>query len=274
MRLGLIAGNRLLPIILSRRMKEKNPEAQIIAVCFKGETLSAISRYVDKTYWIRAGELAKLCGIMEKENLGDWVMAGQISPLRIFNRRCWDKELTALADTIKDFRPHTVFSQIIKYLEKQGIKFLDSTFYLTNDMAQEGEMCGLSADEESKKDIDFGIKIISRYVDLDVGQVIVVKKRCVVALESLEGTNATIMRAGRLAGGGCAIFKFSKTNQDLRFDVPVVGVSTLKLLRRIEASACVLEAGKVIILEKPKFLTLAKQWNIPVIGLAPWREKL
>jgi DUF1009 family protein len=197
-------------------------------------------------------------------------MSGQISPWRIFKRGNWDKELYSLVARTKDLRPHSIFSEIIRYIEDEGITFLDSTAYLKECLADDGVMNNVNLGIDCKLDIDFGVKIISRFVELDVGQTIAVKERSVVALESLEGTDRTIMRAYRLAGKGCSILKFSKINQDLRFDVPVVGISTLKLLKHLDASSLVLEKGKVIILEKQNFLSLAKKWGIPVIG----REKI
>jgi len=193
-------------------------------------------------------------------------VAGQINPLRIFKRKGWDKKLISLVDSIQDFRPHTIFAEIIAYLEKTGITFLDSTFYLKDDLAEEGIMNKALGIDAISGDIDFGIKIISKFVDLDVGQTIAVKSKSVVALESLEGTDRAIRRAHCLAGKKCLVFKFSKNNQDLRFDVPVVGVSTLRLLKNIGASGLVLESGKVIIIEKEKFLYLAGKWKIPIVG--------
>lgn len=263
-KLGIIAGSRLLPVLLARKLKEN--KNQVVIVCFKGETLPFIRNYADKIYWIEAGHLGELRRIIKKESLSGWIMAGQISPLRIFKRNRWDDELTLLAGKIKDFRPHNIFLEIIRYLESEGVKFLDSTQYLKDSLADEGVMNGPAETDEFQRDIDFGVEIISRFVDLDVGQTIVVKERSVVALESLEGTNNAILRGARLAGCGCTVLKFSKSNQDLRFDVPVVGVSTLKLLRKVKAGACVLENKKVIILEKPKFLCLARKWRIPIIG--------
>lgn len=267
MKLGIIAGNRLLPIILARRIKQKNKNSKIIALCFKGETSQSIRKYVDKTYWINAGRLGDLKQVLGEENLEQCVMAGQINPLRIFRRSNWDEELISLMAETRDFRPHTIFKKIITYLEREGVTFLDSTLYLKEDLAEEGVMNGLNLDEEAKKDINFGIKVISRFVELDVGQIIVVKKGCVAALESLEGTDGTVKRAFKLAGGGCTVLKFSKINQDLRFDVPVVGISTLRLLRRIRAASLILEKEKVIILQKSKFLSLAKKWKIAVVGM-------
>jgi len=265
-RLGIIAGNRSLPLILTKRIKQTNRDCNLVAICFKGETSHSISRYVDKTYWIDVGKLGELKRILKEEGLRQCVMAGQINPLRIFRRKGWDDELTSLIKGICDFRPHTIFSEIIASLKKEGVIFLDMTLYLGEDLAEEGIMNGLVLSESSMKDIEFGLKIMSGFVELDVGQTVVVKGGGAVALESLEGTDRAIRRAYRLAGRGCTVLKFSKANQDLRFDVPVVGISTLKLLRSIKAANLVLEKNKVIILDKSAFLSLAKKWKISVVG--------
>jgi len=266
MKLGIIAGNRTLPILLAQRVQQLSKKHQVIVIGFNGETARCVSKYANKTYWVSVGDLGKLRRILAEERIKQCVVVGQINPLRIFKRKGWDSELVSLVDSIQDFRPHTIFSEIITYLEKTGIIFLDSTLYLKNDLAEDGIMNNAFASNTISKDIDFGVKMISKFVDLDVGQTIVVKSKSVVALESLEGTDKTIKRAYRLAGKNCMVFKFSKTNQDFRFDVPVVGLSTLKLLKFIGASGLVLESDKVIIIQKKKFLCLAKKWKILVIG--------
>ena len=270
MKLGILAGNRLLPIILAQSIKEKNQDCQIVAICFKGETSRQISKYVDRAHWVDMGALGKIKEIIKNEGIFEWIMAGQINPLAIFRRERWDKDLTALMDKSQDIRPHNVFVQIINYLEHEGVTFLDSTSYLRSSLAGDGVMNRLALEKNTEKDIEFGVGIISRFVELDVGQTIVVKARSTVALESLEGTDRTIMRGFRVAKEGCTILKFSRANQDLRFDVPVVGISTLKLLKRIGAASLVLEKDRALILEKEKFISLAKKWNIPVVG----REKV
>lgn len=193
-------------------------------------------------------------------------MAGQINPLRIFNQKKWDQELKSLVKEAGDFRPHTIFCSIINYLKRQGVVFQELPIILKDDLAREGVMNGLHLSASLEKNVEFGLRVIPGFVELDIGQTIAVKHSSVVALEALEGTDKAIRRAGRLAGKDCVIFKFSKTKQDLRFDLPVVGVSTLKLLKKIKASGLVLEAGKVILLEKERFLSLAKLWSIPVLG--------
>ena len=267
MKLGIIAGNRLLPIILAKAIKQKNPQIELVAFCFYHETSVLIKKYADKTHWFSIGSLGSLRDAIKDEGLAECVMAGQITPLRIFNRKKWDNELIRLVEETKDMRPHTIFSGIISYLEQQGVKFIDSTAYLKESLALNGSMNELNYSSEIKEDIGFGVKMISRFVDLDIGQTIVVRNKSVVSVEALEGTDNTIKRGAHLAGYGCAVFKFSKLNQDLRFDVPVVGMHTLSLLRKIKASALVLEANKVLILEKVKFLELASKHRIPVIGV-------
>jgi len=267
-RLGIIAGNRLLPLILAQRIKENNKDCEVVAFCFKGQTSKQISKYVDKCHWFPVGSLSELRESIKEEGLRRCTMAGQINPLYIFRKEYWDQELTSLIDEAEDFRPHNIFDKIISYFEKVGVKFIDSTLYLKDDLALTGVMNNLPLTKAVTGDIDFGLDAISKFVELDVGQTVAVKSKAVVALESLEGTDRTIKRAFRLAGRGSVILKFSKANQDLRFDVPVVGISTLKLLKRIKAVALVLEEAKVIILEKQEFLFLAKKWNIPVVGRA------
>jgi len=266
MRIGIIAGNKYLPIILARRIKEKNKDTQIVAVCFKKQTSAGISKYVDKCHWINVGALGSLRDIVKNEGFSEWIMAGQINPLYIFKKKYWDDELKNLISKIGDFRPHAIFGGIINYLEKCDVSFLDYTFFLKQDLAAEGLMNGLELDYDLKKDIDFGVEVISKFAELDVGQTIGVKCSSVVGLEALEGTDNTIKRCYKLAGRGVTILKFCKAHQDLRFDVPVVGLSTLKLLKKIGAASLILEADKVIILDKSKFLSLAKKYNIAIVG--------
>jgi len=265
-KLGIVAGNRLLPLILAQRIKEKNKDCEIVAFCFKGQTSKHISKYVDKCHWFPVGLLSEIRKSIKRERLSQCLMAGQINPLYIFRKEYWDQELTSLIEEVEDFRPHNIFDKIIFYFEREGVKFLDSTLYLKDDLAFPGAMNNLPLAQTVTRDINFGLDAISKFVELDVGQTAGVKSGAVVALESLEGTDRTIKRAYKLAGNGCVILKFSKTNQDLRFDVPVVGISTLKLLKRIAAAALILEEEKVIILEKQEFLSLAEKWKIPVVG--------
>ncbi|MFH1771907.1 MAG: UDP-2,3-diacylglucosamine diphosphatase LpxI [Candidatus Omnitrophota bacterium] len=266
MKLGILAGNRLLPILLAKNIKEKDSSFELVAVCFKGETSKAIVRYVDRVRWVSPANLGQLRQAICVESLNKWIMAGQVNPLRIFNPKSFDEELSSLVNTISDFRPHNIFSEIIRYLERDGVKFLDSTLYMREFLAEGGVLNNAEIDDKISKDIDFGASLISRFVELDVGQTIVIKEKTAVALEGLEGTDRTIKRAFKIAGCGLTVLKFAKHNQDVRFDVPVVGMATLNLLRKIKAKAIVLEKDKVIILQKDEFLSSARKWGIAVVG--------
>ncbi|MFH1876669.1 MAG: UDP-2,3-diacylglucosamine diphosphatase LpxI [Candidatus Omnitrophota bacterium] len=266
MKLGIIAGNRNFPLVLAQNIKTHHKDIHVTAFCFKGETSRSISRYVDTTLWLGVGKLGDLRDAILAQGVTQCIMAGQISPWRIFDKRHWDRELLSLVDTVKDFRPHAIFGEIIHYLEARGITFLDSTTYLAEYLATGEFMNACALSRECQDDVNYGVGAISRFVELDVGQTIVVKKTSVVALEALEGTDNTIKRGASIAGGGCVVLKFSKKNQDVRFDVPVVGPSTVRLLGRIRAAALVLECGRVLILEKEQFLRHAQHHRIAVIG--------
>lgn len=265
MRLALIAGNRALPLHFSKLATKNNNDLEIVAICFKKEANPHIKKLVDKTYWIDVGELGRLIDILKKENIKNCVMLGQISPRRIFERRNWDRLMIELVKDV-DWRSHSIFSRIVSYLEKQGLTFLESTLYMSQYLAEEGVMNRVPLDKETREDVEFGFELILRYVELDVGQTMVVKNKAVVAFEALEGTDQTIKRAYNLAGIKCVVLKFSKKDQDLRFDVPIVGISTLSLLKKVKARALVVEAGRVIILDKEKFLDAAQKWDIAIIG--------
>lgn len=266
MKIGIIAGNNLFPLLFCQSAKKKDSSLEIIAICFYGETNSLISRFVRKTFWLHVGEIECLLAILQKEHIAKLVMAGQISPRRIFYRKRWDATMLRLAETVKDFRPHTLFSHMICFLEQKGIEFLDSTMYIKEYLATDGVMNNVGVPCEVTGDVEFGARLLSRFSELDVGQTIVVKRRTAIALEGFDGTDRTISRGCRLAGKGCTVLKFSKKDQDLRFDVPVVGRTTLNLLKRMKAAALVLEQGRVIILEKERFLAESNRWRIPIIG--------
>ena len=264
MKLALIAGNRNLPLLFSRCAKEK-ADVDIVGICFKGETDPRIVRLIDKVYWIEVGKLDELIDILKKEDIKDCVMVGQINPRRIFNRKKWDPLILNLIKE-SDFRPHSIFSKIISYLEEEGFRFLDSTLYMNKYLAHGGVMNRTILDQNDLRDIDLGLNVISKYVELDVGQTIVVKNGAVLALEAMEGTDRAIRRAYKIGGRQCVVLKFSKKHQDLRFDVPVVGLFTLALLKKIKAKALILEEKRVIILEKKLFLGLAEKWGIAILG--------
>ncbi|MBN2120756.1 MAG: UDP-2,3-diacylglucosamine diphosphatase LpxI [Candidatus Omnitrophica bacterium] len=267
-KLGLIAGNRNFPLLFSSKAKKKNPSLKIIAVAVKGETSSGLSRLVDKIYWVSIGRLQELIDIFLKEEIKTLVMAGQISPFRIFrDSSSWDGLMQKVVQACPDFRPHGIFTEIIKEIEKHGLKFISSITYLEEDLAKSGINNGVASDASLAKELDYVVSLVRKIVDLDIGQTVVFKDKAIVAVEALEGTDNTIKRAYGICGKGFTVIKLARKDQDLRFDVPVVGLNTIKLLGKLKAKVLVLEKDKTLILDKEKVLSLACKANIPIVGV-------
>ncbi|MCD6134042.1 MAG: UDP-2,3-diacylglucosamine diphosphatase LpxI [Candidatus Omnitrophica bacterium] len=268
MKLALIAGNRRLPLLFAAAAKKHNPKLELIIVAFKGETDPRLSRFSRKTYWFKVGCLEEIISVLKQERINEAVMIGQISPWRLFaSRRYWDRKMFEVYKEVDDFRSHSIFSRVIKEIEREGIKFISSASYLEDYLAEEGIGGREIISDKVKKDIEIGFNLGRQIVDFDVGQTLIVKNRAVVAVEALEGTDNAIKRAARICGEGFSMVKLSRHGHDVRFDLPVIGIDTIKLLARKKAAAVVLEAGKVIIIDKPKVLSLARRWGITVVGL-------
>jgi len=267
-KIGLIAGSRDLPLLFSSEAKKKNPGLEIIAVGIKGETSKKISSLADKVYWIFPGELKKITEVLVKEGVGTAVLAGQVSPYRIFRgRKNWDELMLKVSANTPDFRPHSIFTEIIKEIEKCGINFVNSTTYLEEFIVSSGVNNSITLSDSLEKEIEHALSFARRIADLDIGQVSVFKNKSVVAVEALEGTDNTIKRAYKICGSDFIVVKLAKENQDLRFDVPVVGLKTIKLLGKYKAKALVLEKGKSLLLDKPEVLSLADKFKISIIGV-------
>lgn len=267
MKLGLLAGNRRFPIWFSLKAKEKNPSLEIVAVGIRGETDSYLRKVVDRLYWVRVGELFRLIEIFKEEEIKKAVMVGQVSPFRIFrDRSSWDSLMREVLGRISDFRPHYVFPEIIKELEKNGLEFLSSLLYIEELLAKEGLNNNIKLECFREEEIDYYTDIARKIVDLDIGQTVIFKDKAIVAVEALEGTDATLRRGYRVCGRGFIVIKLCRKDQDLRFDVPVVGLKTINLLGRFKARALILQAGKTVILDRDKFLNYADRYGISVIG--------
>ncbi len=268
MKLGLLAGNRNFPLLCARQITYNHPEIELVVFAIKGETNPLIKKFCPKTIWVSAFGLQTIIDEFKKNQIDKAVMAGQISPIRIFkDKNKWDARLKKVVSGIEDFRPHSVFRAIIEEMAGEGIHFENSVAYLQDYLAKRGLNNSFAVQAESvKKDIELGVNIAEDLVNFDIGQTIVVKDKAIVAVEALEGTDRTMKRGFSLCGRGFTVVKFSRKNQDLRFDVPVVGLKTISVLGKLRAKALVLEAGRVLILDKEKFLKLADKFQISVFG--------
>lgn len=265
-KIGLIAGNRKFPIILAEAAKKNN--YYVAAVAIKGDTSSKLKKFVDKIYWLSLSEFSSIFKIFKSEGITKIVMAGQISPWRLFgNEIKKDPQLKKMLQDLKDKRADSIFSSIAKILEDSGLQLLDSTVFLQDYLPKKGTLTKREPDFEVWEDVYFGLGLAKKIAALDIGQSVAVKNKAIVAIEALEGTDRLIRRAGGIAGSLTTIVKVSKPNQDSRFDIPVVGMNTLKNLIRAKAACLAIEAGKTLFIDKEESIRLADKKGISIVAV-------
>ncbi|MBI4982368.1 MAG: UDP-2,3-diacylglucosamine diphosphatase LpxI [Candidatus Omnitrophica bacterium] len=265
-KIGLIAGNRKFPLLFAKEARKKN--YSIVAVAIKGDTSRQLKKLVDKIYWLGLGEYSRLFKIFKDEGITKVVMAGQISPRRLFSKEVnKDPELSNLLSSIKDKRADTIFGKIADKLKEHGLELLDSTIFITDYLPKKGVLTKRSPDQKILEDIDFGLHLAKAVGELDIGQTVAVKSKAIVAVEALEGTDNLIRRSGKISRGGVTIVKVSKHKQDMRFDVPVVGFNTIKNLIRAGAQCLAIEADKTLFIDKEKSLSLADKKGIVIVAV-------
>lgn len=263
-KLGLIAGNRKLPILFSEAAKKRN--YYIVAVAIKGETSYKLRKYADKIYWINLNEFSRLSEIFKNEAVTNLVMAGQISPHRLFSREVYkSQELKNLLASIRDKRADTIFGAIAEKLEMLGFQLLDSTTFIEELLPQKGTLTKREPTVGEWEDIHFGLDLARAIASLDIGQTVAVKHKAIVAVEALEGTDNLIRRAGNITGGGITVVKVSKPKQDKRFDIPVVGLNTIKNLIKANIACLAIEANKTIFIDKGPSVKLADRKGVSIV---------
>lgn len=263
--LGLIAGNGKFPFLFAR--EARNRRYTVIAAAIKGDTSFLLASFVDKIFWVGPGELTKLFSFFKQEGVRDVVMAGQVSPSNLFNDRlAIDEEFRKLFNALKDRKADTIFSAVADKLRHEGMELLDSTFLLSGYMAPKGTITKRGPSEEELSDIEFGHTIAKLMGGIDVGQTVVVKDKAIVAIEAMEGTDKTILRGGAIAQQNAVVVKMSKPQQDVRFDIPVVGPRTLETMVKAKASCLAVEAGKTLVIDLDRCIALANKHKICIVG--------
>jgi len=264
-KIGLIAGNGQFPLIFAQAaIKEGH---QVMAIAHKGETKPELERYVKEIQWIRVGQLGKLIKFFQKAGVKKVVLAGGIKKRRLFTEIFPDFKAISLLSRLKNKHDDVVLRAIAEELEKEGLKIYPSTLYAPSLLAPEGCLTKRVPTKEEKREIEFGWKIARDIGRLDIGQCVVVKRQIVVAVEAVEGTDETIRRGGKLAKEGAVVIKISKPQQDLRFDVPAVGVDTINTMQEVKASVLAIEAGKTLMFDREKMLDAADKAGISVVSL-------
>jgi len=262
--LGIIAGNGVYPRLLADSAR-RGGVTKIVAAAFTGETHPALQQHVDLVEWMRVGQLSRLLKFFREQKIHHAIMAGQIAPDNLFDLRPDWKALLLLAQ-LKQRNAESIFAAIANELSKVGVDLLPATTFLEGSLAQAGLIAGPKLSRQEEQDVDFGWKIAKEIAGLDIGQTVIVKNGTIVAVEALEGTNDVIKRGGTLARQGAVMVKVAKPNQDMRFDVPVVGVETIRVAASAKMRVIAVEAGKTLLLEKDTIVELANRSRISIVA--------
>lgn len=264
--LGLIAGKGRFPFLVAEGARREG--YRVVCCGIARESDPALARTTDAYQEIRLGQLKRLRDFFKKEGVSEALMAGKIEKVRIFQGDVRpDLEMAKVLLKVRDFRDDSLLGAIAQYLSSQGIQLQDSTRFLKSALPGAGVLGKTRPSREIEEDITFGWNIAKTLSALDIGQTVVVKQKAVLALEAIEGTDETIQRGGALGRGGITVVKVAKPRQDMRFDVPAVGLGTLERLLQAKAKALAFEAGKTLFIEQDEFMKAADRAKIAVVGV-------
>ncbi len=257
---GLIAGNGLYPATFAQAAR-KAGVAKLAAAAFQDETDPVLEKLVDALEWMRVGQLGKMIRFFKGQGISRAVMVGQIAPKNLFDLRPDVRTLKMLA-SLKEKNAESIFGAIGKELAKEGIELIPATTFLDDLLPGAGPVFGPKLGEKELEDAAYGFRIAKEVSRLDIGQTVVVKNGTVLAVEAFEGTNEALKRGGTLGRGKAMMVKVSKPNQDLRFDVPVVGPQTIETAAEAGVAAIVVEAKSTLLLGKEEIERLCNEKKV------------
>jgi hypothetical protein len=260
--LGIIAGNGVYPRLLADAARKAGVK-KIVAAAFTGETDPALAQHVDLIEWMRVGQLNRLLKFFREQNVHQAIMAGQIAPKNLFDLRP-DWKALLLLGKLKQRNAESIFAAITDELAQIDAELLPATTFLEDSLAPAGLIAGPKLSSREEEDVDLGWKIAKEIARLDIGQTIIVKNGTTLAVEAFEGTNDAIRRGGALAREGGVMVKVAKPNQDMRFDVPVIGVETIRIAVEAKLRVIAVEAGKTLLLERDAIVDLANRAKISI----------
>jgi DUF1009 family protein len=262
--LGIIAGNGVYPRLLADGARRAGIE-KIVAVAFTDETDTTLEQDVELIEWMRVGQLGRLLKFFRSQGIHHAIMAGQIAPKNLFDLRP-DLKALMLLGKLKERNAESIFAAVADELAKIDVDLLPATTFLEDSIAKRGLIAGPKLSPRQEHDVELGWRAAKEIARLDVGQTIVIKNGTIIAVEALEGTNEAIKRGGTLAREGAVVVKVSKPNQDMRFDVPVIGVETIRVAAESGVRVIAVESEKTLLLERDAIADLANRSNISIIA--------
>ena len=269
MKLGLIAGNGRFPFLVLDAARAQGHEVTVVAA--KEETFpeltDAANRHGSAIHWISLGQLGRCISVMRDAGVTHAVMAGQVKHTKIFAGGIIpDLTFMSVLSKLRSKNTDGLIGAVAQVLHDKGIELIDSTSLLQPLLARAGVLTRRAPTVEEQQDFEFGYRMADAIAALDIGQTVAVKHKAVVAVEAMEGTDEVIGRAGSLAGPGVVIVKVAKPNQDMRFDVPVVGVATIQAMRVAGATALSVDAERTLVIDGDAVFTAANDAGITIVG--------
>jgi DUF1009 family protein len=266
--IGLIAGNGRFPFLALEGARALGHAVTVVAV--KEEAAPELEEAARESgaalHWVSLGHLGKAIEILKRAGVRQAVMAGQVKHVRMFAGIVPDRRLLQVLMRLKARSTDALIAAVADVMRDEGIELMDSTAFLNPLLAREGQLGCRAPTAEEAENLAFGYKMADAIAGLDIGQTVVVKGCAVVAVEAMEGTDATIRRAGQVAGRGACVIKVAKPGQDMRFDVPVVGQPTLDVMQEAGATALSIDAGKTLVVDGDAFYAAADAAGIAVVG--------
>jgi DUF1009 family protein/predicted dehydrogenase len=269
-KIGLIAGGGQFPILFARAARENGVE--VVAVALKGETDKQLEPEVDLCAWVSLGKLGRMIEIFEKAQVSEVAMAGTVAKTKLYSKIRPDWKAVRLLARMLHKKDDAILMGFTEELERHGIRVRPSTIFLPELLAPPGVLSRRKPNSREKRDVEFGWNLAKEIGKLDIGQCILVRDQAVLAVEAIEGTDETIRRGGQLGKSEVVVVKVSKPHQDLRFDVPAVGLQTIETMKEVGASVLVVEAGKTLMFDREEMIQAADVARIAILSMSEDRE--
>jgi UDP-2,3-diacylglucosamine hydrolase len=283
MRYGLIAGNGKFPFMVLEGARRAGATLSVVAI--REETDQEIERFAERVQWVGIGQLGKMIRFLKDEGVEKAIMAGQVKHVQIFSRAVPDARMLKMLLKLPRRNTSSLIGAVAEELRTEGIELIDSTYFLQEYLPRAGTLTDREPDAREREDIEYGLEIAREIAQLDLGQTIVVRGKACIAIEAMEGTDETIRRAGELAregasrrsilrgrrvnlaGGRLTVVKLAKPSQDMRFDVPVVGVPSIEAMLEAGATCLCISAGKTLMLDRDEMIALANRNKIALVAV-------
>ena len=265
-KLIVIAGSGKYPQMIIEGAKKAGVEwVDVMAV--RGSTPRATINAADHVLWGSLGRIAERVRLVGSKGYEGAILAGQINPLSLFRSR-FDAETKAWLAELPGKNAHSIYGKLIEKFEFYGTKMLPASLFMDDFIPGAGVLTVRSLSEEEEKDVKYASMVVNDVGIHDVGQTVMVKRGMVLAVEAFEGTNAAIKRGGKLGGKGAVVFKAARNGHDMRFDIPVIGLKTMKVLKKAGVTALAFQANRLVMLDRQDVLAFANRYNIAIAGIA------